>query len=81
MPSLSLFWPFRDPLAFRLQHIAYPRTRRVLQAAADAFGRKAARAPSGRGFGLACSIDAGTYAATMAEVAVDARSGTSTSSV
>jgi CO/xanthine dehydrogenase Mo-binding subunit len=49
--------------------------RGVLHAAADAFGWKAAAAPSGRGFGLACSIDAGTYVATMAEVKVDAASG------
>ena len=48
---------------------------RVLQAAATAFGWKAAPAPSGRGYGLACSIDAGTYVATMAEVQVDPATG------
>jgi isoquinoline 1-oxidoreductase len=64
-----------DPLAFRLSNLSDARMRRVLQAAADAFGWKAAAAPSGRGFGLACSIDAGTYVATMAEVKVDAASG------
>ena len=64
-----------DPLAFRLRNIADPRMRRVLQAAADAFGWKAAVAPSKRGFGLACNIDAGTYVATMAEVKVDPENG------
>ncbi len=49
--------------------------RRVLEAAADTFGWKPAAAPSGRGFGLACGIDAGTCVATMAEVKVDAAQG------
>ena len=48
---------------------------RVLQAAADAFGWKAAPTPSGRGHGIACSIDAGSYVATMAEVRVDPATG------
>lgn len=65
-----------DPLAFRLRNLTDFRMRRVLQAAADAFGWKAAVTPSGRGFGLACSIDAGTYVATMAEVKVDPANGT-----
>lgn len=60
-----------DPLEFRLRHLGDRRMRQVLQAAADAFGWQAAVAPSGRGVGLACSIDAGTYVATMAKVAVD----------
>jgi len=65
----------QDPLAFRLRNLTDSRMRRVLQAAADAFGWKAAVSPSGRGFGLACNIDAGTYVATMAEVKVDRSSG------
>ncbi|WP_296447885.1 xanthine dehydrogenase family protein molybdopterin-binding subunit [Rhodoferax sp. UBA5149] len=64
-----------DPLAFRLRHLTDARMRRVLQAAAAAFGWKAAAAPSGRGVGLACSMDAGTYVATMAEVKVDSVTG------
>ena len=64
-----------DPLAFRLQHLMDSRMRGVLQAAANAFGWGAAATPSGRGFGLACSIDAGTYVATMAEVKVDPATG------
>ncbi len=64
-----------DPLAFRLRHLTDPRMRRVLQAAADVFGWKAAVSPSRRGFGMACNIDAGTYVATMAEVKVDPTNG------
>jgi isoquinoline 1-oxidoreductase len=64
-----------DPVEFRLRHLADARMRKVLQAAADAFGWKPAAAPSERGFGVACSIDAGTYVATLAEVKVDRASG------
>jgi len=64
-----------DPLAFRLKNLSDARMRRVLQAVADAFGYTAAVAPSGRGVGLACSADAGTCVATMAEVKVDIASG------
>jgi len=64
-----------DPLAFRLRNLTDSRMRRVLQAAAAAFGWKAAATPSGRGFGLACSTDAGAYVATMAEVKVDQKNG------
>jgi nicotinate dehydrogenase subunit B len=64
-----------DPLAFRLRNLTDPRMRRVLQAAADAFGWQPAAAPSKRGVGMACNIDAGTYVATMAEVKVDAANG------
>ena len=64
-----------DALAFRLRNLNDARMRRVLHAAATAFGWKAAVAPSGRGFGLACVVDAGTYVATMAEVKVDPASG------
>lgn len=64
-----------DPLAFRLGHLADARMRRVLQAAANAFDWKPAAAPSRCGVGVACSSDAGTYVATMAEVKVEPRSG------
>jgi isoquinoline 1-oxidoreductase len=65
----------QDPLAFRMRHLTDPRMRRVLQSAADAFGWRPAPAPSRRGVGMACAIDAGTYVATMAEVKVDVASG------
>ena len=68
-----------DPLEFRLRNTSDARMRRVLEAAAQAFGWKSAKAPAGlgtgRGRGLACGIDAGTYAALMVEIAVDAATG------
>jgi len=64
-----------DPLEFRLRNLADARMIRVLQAAATAFGWRAGSAPSGRGCGLACAIDAGTYVATMAQVKVDPATG------
>ena len=64
-----------DPLEFRLSHLSDKRMRRVLDAAAKQFGWKSARAPSGRGVGVACAIYLGTYVATMAEVTVDKSTG------
>ena len=64
-----------DPLEFRLKNLSDKRMRRVLEAAAKKFGWTAAKAPSGRGFGIACGMDAGTYVAHMAEVDVDKRTG------
>jgi isoquinoline 1-oxidoreductase len=61
-----------DPVAFRLQHLSDPRMIRVLKAAAERFGWTPAKPPSRRGYGVACGIDAGSYVATIAEVAVDA---------
>ena len=64
-----------DPLEFRLNNISDPRMRKVLQTAADRFGWKRAAAPSGRGCGIACGIDAETYVAEIAEVTVGKASG------
>jgi CO/xanthine dehydrogenase Mo-binding subunit len=50
--------------------------RRCLQEAARKFGWTPAVAPSGRGFGVACGVDSGSYVALMAEVAIDSRRGT-----
>jgi isoquinoline 1-oxidoreductase len=66
----------RDPLDFRLHHLKDRRMRSVLAAVARIFGYKPAAPPSGRGIGIACGIDAETYVAAMAEVAVDESSGT-----
>jgi nicotinate dehydrogenase subunit B len=60
-----------DPLEFRLMNTSDKRMQRVLQVAADHFGYKKALGPSGRGVGMACAIDAGTYLAEIAEVKVD----------
>jgi nicotinate dehydrogenase subunit B len=64
-----------DPLKFRLENLSDEKMKRVLRAAAEKFGWQAAKAPSGRGFGIACGTDAGTYVATIAEVEVDKASG------
>ena len=64
-----------DPLEFRLNNTSDKRMHRVLEAAAGRFGWKKAAAPSRRGLGVACGIDAGTYVALMAEVRVDAATG------
>jgi isoquinoline 1-oxidoreductase len=64
-----------DPVEFRLRNLGDPRMIRVLKAAAEKFGWIPARSPSRRGQGVACSIDAGTYVAAMAEVEVDAGDG------
>jgi CO/xanthine dehydrogenase Mo-binding subunit len=47
----------------------------VLAAAAKQFGWTPKAAPSGRGVGVACGTDAGTYVASMAEVRVDRTTG------
>jgi nicotinate dehydrogenase subunit B len=60
-----------DPLEFRLKNTSDARMRRVLEAAAKSFGYTAAVSPSGRGYGIACGIDAGSYVAEIAEVKVD----------
>jgi nicotinate dehydrogenase subunit B len=65
-----------DPVEFRLKNLTDPRMVRTLKAAADAWGWKAAPAPSRRGVGVACGADAGTYVAGMAEVEVDPATGT-----
>jgi len=65
-----------DPLEFRLRNLKDERMIGVLKAAAQKFGWKPSPAPSGRGVGIACGIDAGTYAALMAEVKVDRGKGT-----
>ncbi len=64
-----------DPLEFRMNNLSDKRMRRVLEAAANRFGWKPGRAPSGRGVGVTCAIYLGTYVATMAEVAVDKSTG------
>ena len=65
-----------DPVEFRLNNLSDARMVRVLKAAAEHFGWTPAKAPSKRGYGVSCGIDAGTYVAAIAEVAVDAARGT-----
>jgi len=64
-----------DPIEFRLMNLQDEKMRGVLRAAAEKFGWAPAKAPSGRGFGVACGIDSGTSVATIAEVAADEKTG------
>jgi nicotinate dehydrogenase subunit B len=64
-----------DPFEFRLKNLRDARMRSTLEAAAKAFGWTPAKAPSGRGFGIACGTDVGTHVTLMAEVAVDEGTG------
>lgn len=64
-----------DPVAFRRRHLEDRRMIRVLEAAAKTFGWKPGPAPSGRGVGVACGVDAGTYVCLMAQVEVDKGAG------
>ncbi len=65
-----------DPLEFRLKNITDERMRRVLKAGAEKFGwTPANKAPSGRGYGIACGYDVGVPVALFAEVKVDERTG------
>ena len=64
-----------DQLDFRMKNLKDERMITVLKAAADKFGYKPAKSPSGRGYGIACGTDVGTYVAHIAEVKVDKNSG------
>ena len=64
-----------DPVEFRLKNLRDDRMIRSLKAAAEKFGWTPSKAPSGRGFGVACGIDSGTYVVHIAEVEVDKKTG------
>jgi nicotinate dehydrogenase subunit B len=64
-----------DPLEFRMQNLTDEKMKRVLKAAADKFGWQPVKARSGKGQGIACGIDAGTWVATIAEVEVNKTTG------
>ena len=64
-----------DPVDFRMGQLSDLRMRRVLEAAAKQFGWKPRKRPSGRGEGVACGLYWDTRVASMAEVAVDKRTG------
>lgn len=64
-----------SPLEFRLRNLADARMKKVVGAAADKFDRTFAKAPTGRGYGIAITDYLGTYVATMAEVEVDKEKG------
>jgi len=64
-----------DPLEFRLKNLKDEKMIEVLKTAAEKFGWMPAKGPGGRGFGISCGIDAGTYVANFAEVKVDKQTG------
>jgi isoquinoline 1-oxidoreductase len=69
-----------DPLEFRLKNLKNEKVQGVLKAAAEKFGwkpygRSPGKLPSGRGVGIACGFDAGTWVAVMAEVEVNKETG------
>ena len=64
-----------DPVEFRRKNMVDPRMIRVLEAAAKKFGWTPKPAPSGRGVGVACSLDAGSDNCTMVEIALDKATG------
>ena len=64
-----------DPVTFRLANLADDRMKKVVAACADRFDLPFAKAPSGRGTGIAITDYLGTYVATMAEVEVDQATG------
>jgi isoquinoline 1-oxidoreductase len=60
-----------DPLEFRLKNLKDDRLRAVLEAAAKQFGWGKEKSAAGRGFGLACGTEKGSFVATCAEIAYD----------
>jgi nicotinate dehydrogenase subunit B len=65
-----------DPLDFRLKNLKDERLRSVLEKAAVSFGWGKTKAADGRGFGLACGTEKGSFVATCAEVIADPKAGT-----
>lgn len=64
-----------DPLAFRMRNLTDERMKKVVGAAAEKFGRTFAKAPSGRGYGVAITDYLNSYVAAMAEVEADRDTG------
>lgn len=64
-----------DPIEFRLMNLKDPRMIAVLEALKEKTNWQPIKTPSGKGYGIACGFDAGTYVAHMAEVEVDKETG------
>ncbi len=64
-----------DPVEFRLNNLKNERVIRVLKAAAKKFDWTPIKLPSGKGYGIACGFDAGSYVALIAEVEVNKNTG------
>ncbi len=64
-----------DPVEFRLRNLADEKMIAVIEALKAKFGYTPAKGPSGRGIGMACGTDAGTWVAVMIAVKVDIETG------
>jgi nicotinate dehydrogenase subunit B len=64
-----------DPFEFRLKNLKNEHMIRTLKLAADKFGWEPIKGPSGKGWGIACGFDAGTWVALIAEVDVNKSTG------
>lgn len=64
-----------DPIEFRLKNLKDEHMIRTLKLAADKFGWKPIKGPSGNGWGVACGFDAGTWVALIVEVDVNKATG------
>ena len=64
-----------DPVEFRFKNLKDKRMIRTLKAAANKFDWTSIKSPSGKGWGVACGVDAGSYVTLMAKVGVDKASG------
>lgn len=64
-----------DPLEFRLKNLKDEKMIRTLKLAADKFGWEPIKGPSGKGWGIACGFDAGTWIAMIAEAEVNTTTG------
>lgn len=64
-----------DPVEFRLQNLKDKRMIRTIKTAAEKFGWKPIKSPSGLGWGVACGVDAGSYVVIMAHVDVNKSTG------
>jgi nicotinate dehydrogenase subunit B len=64
-----------DPLEFRLKNLKDGKMIACLKAVADKFGYVPGKIPGGRGIGMACGTDAGSWVAIMGEVKVDKNTG------
>ena len=64
-----------DPFEFRMRHLTDPRLRRVMETVLRQSGWKPAKAPSGRGIGMALGVYSNACVATVAEVDVDRKTG------
>lgn len=64
-----------DPLEFRLRNLKDEKMIGCLKSVAEKFGYIPSKGPSGRGIGVACGTDAGTWVAQIAKVTVDRKTG------